>query len=1054
MLFKKIARLCQNTENISSLGENKDASSKDADGDESHKSSAELKVKRKHSHHHKKSRKYVVNGDSNRVRRVSTYEEQDEDSYQVILQLEEPLQEFVQDDVASHRFDCSRDKRRFSTRSTISVVNNKQTSIISSLPIKLPKRYFDHSPHEVFVQLDELIGVGEELEWKETARWIKYEEDVVEGADRWGRPHVASLSFHSLLNLRRCLETGVVLLDLEEKDLPGIAYRVVEQMAIDQLIKDDEKPTVIRALLLRHRHVSEHERFRFIRRNTASYSSLQNLNEDQKHRSKPSVCSVDFALKNLNHNIEALKSKDISIDMKEETYLSSTEELDRKFQKEKERLLKRIPPGAEATTVLVGTVDFLESPAIAFVRLAEGILLPAVTEVTIPVRFIFILLGPLKVEIDYREVGRSISTLMSNSDFNKKAYKAPDRRDLLRAINEFLDYSIVLPPGNWETNALLSLKELRAKNEAIRKRRSIKETDPAVIKALLSGDGEKDEGKSEDPFGDPLRRTRKCFGGLINDMKRRFPYYKSDYLDGLNSQCLSASIFMYFAALSAAITFGGLYASKTENKIGVSETLVSTSVAGIIFNLFAGQPLIIIGTTGPLLLFDEALHKFCRENLIDYLTMRVYIGAWLLFIALLVASVEGSVFIKVFTRFTEEIFASLISLLYIFESVTNMISVFRKHPLLELSEYCAFENSTLSSNLTAANNTMHKPDTDEKNQPNSALFCMILSLGTFFLAYYLRHFRNSKFLGRSVRRALGDFGVPIAIVVMGLLAAVPSSTFTEKLQVPEGLTPSLPNRTWAIPPVPFPIWAMFASFIPAILVYILVFMETHISELIIGKKERKLKKGNGFHLDIVLVCLTNVGCGMIGAPWMCAATVRSVTHVSSVTLMSTTHAPGEKPHIITVREQRVSALVVAALVGASVLMAPILQLLPVAILFGVFLYMGISSIEGIQFFERLKLFLMPVKYHPQTAYVLKVSTIKMYLFTSIQLGCLTILWIIKSSQFSLLFPFFLVLMVPLRAQLAHIFSPAELRALDSDEPDAIDKEDDEPDFYAQSLLPG
>lgn len=43
---------------------------------------------------------------------------------------------------------------------------------------------------------------------KETARWIKYEEDVEEGSDRWGRPHVASLSFHSLLNLRRCLETG------------------------------------------------------------------------------------------------------------------------------------------------------------------------------------------------------------------------------------------------------------------------------------------------------------------------------------------------------------------------------------------------------------------------------------------------------------------------------------------------------------------------------------------------------------------------------------------------------------------------------------------------------------------------------------------------------------------------------------------------------------------------------------------------------------------------------------------------------------------------------
>lgn len=70
------------------------------------------------------------------------------------------------------------------------------------------KRVFDHTPHEVFVQLDELCGEGEDREWKETARWIKYEEHVEEGADRWGRPHVASLSFHSLLNLRRCLETG------------------------------------------------------------------------------------------------------------------------------------------------------------------------------------------------------------------------------------------------------------------------------------------------------------------------------------------------------------------------------------------------------------------------------------------------------------------------------------------------------------------------------------------------------------------------------------------------------------------------------------------------------------------------------------------------------------------------------------------------------------------------------------------------------------------------------------------------------------------------------
>lgn len=67
------------------------------------------------------------------------------------------------------------------------------------------------------------------------------------------------------------------MLDLEEKELPGVVYRVVETMATDELITENDKATVMRALLLRHRHVAENDsRFRFnVRRNTASYASLQ-----------------------------------------------------------------------------------------------------------------------------------------------------------------------------------------------------------------------------------------------------------------------------------------------------------------------------------------------------------------------------------------------------------------------------------------------------------------------------------------------------------------------------------------------------------------------------------------------------------------------------------------------------------------------------------------------------------------------------------------------------------------------------------------------------------
>lgn len=70
-----------------------------------------------------------------------------------------------------------------------------------------------HRYKQVFVELCELKQSTYGPEWKETARWVKYEEDV-EGVDanRWGKPHVAFLNFHSLFSLRKGLDRGKDLL--------------------------------------------------------------------------------------------------------------------------------------------------------------------------------------------------------------------------------------------------------------------------------------------------------------------------------------------------------------------------------------------------------------------------------------------------------------------------------------------------------------------------------------------------------------------------------------------------------------------------------------------------------------------------------------------------------------------------------------------------------------------------------------------------------------------------------------------------------------------------
>lgn len=218
------------------------------------------------------------------------------------------------------------------------------------------------------------------------------------------------------------------------------------------------------------------------------------------------------------------KSSAAALDMREVEYLAAAAAAGSQEQLRRPRrdsIMHRIPEGAEATAVLVGAVGFLEQPTVAFVRLARGILMPSITEVPVPVRFMFILLGPGGADLDYHEVGRSISTLMSDPEFHSIAYRADDRRDLLSAINEFLDDSIVLPPGDWERQALLPLEELRAKSDMIRRRKrdalerkraaSVAAAPPAADdkKALLAAEA----GLAAAEPDDPLSRTGRLFGG-------------------------------------------------------------------------------------------------------------------------------------------------------------------------------------------------------------------------------------------------------------------------------------------------------------------------------------------------------------------------------------------------------------------------------------------------------------------------------------------------------------------------------------------------------------
>lgn len=58
--------------------------------------------------------------------------------------------------------------------------------------------------------------------------------------------------------------------------------------------------------------------------------------------------------------------------------------------------------------------------------------------------------------------------------------------------------------------------------------------------------------------------------------------------------------------------------------------------------------------------------------------------------------------------------------------------------------------------------------------------------------------------------------------------------------------------------------------------------------------------------------------------------------------------------------------------GLSIVIGDLLRQVPIAVLFGIFLYMGVMSLNGIQLTERMMLLFMPPKYHPDHTYVRKV----------------------------------------------------------------------------------
>jgi hypothetical protein len=239
------------------------------------------------------------------------------------------------------------------------------------------------------------------------------------------------------------------------------------------------------------------------------------------------------------------------------------------------------------------------------------------------------------------------------------------------------------------------------------------------------------------------------------------------------------------------------------------------------------------------------------------------------------------------------------------------------------------------------------------------------------------------------------------------------------------------RRAWFIPlhEVSGKAWLPIFAAIPALLAFILVFLDDGITWHLLNHASHKITHGAAFNYDTIVIAIMIIVNSLLGLPWLVAATVRSLNHLNALA------EKNEKGKIISVHETRLTHLGIHVLVLVSLFALSVLKLIPVPVLYGVFLFMGLASLGTNQFFQRFLMFFMQPSRFPKEPFTQYMRPGRMHYFTLIQIGMFMLLLVFRSVKvIAIAFPIVIKACIPVRMYLLpRIFTSEELIMIDTDD---------------------
>lgn len=489
-------------------------------------------------------------------------------------------------------------------------------------------------------------------------------------------------------------------------------------------------------------------------------------------------------------------------------------------------------------------------------------------------------------------------------------------------------------------------------------------------------------------------------GEMRNDFLRRRKYYLSDWTVAFKKkrQVIPAVLFLYFACLAPAVSFGSISSEVLNGSMGVVEYLIGTGIAGMLYSVLCGQPMAFLAPTGLTLAFISGLFRFCSLRDLPFFCVYAWVGLWTSAFMTVLGLSGSSKFIRFCTRFTDEVFNGMLSLNFIYEAFSSLRRNFVNADPMNLS------------------------------MPFVALS---MALGTFFSTYSVVKFEASKFFNSKVRTTIKNFG-PVSVILLFTLLNL--SPWAQKFNVP---TLSVPDtfelaggRSFLVRLKDIPVNIRLLCAFPAILLTCLFYMDQNISVRLVNNPDNKLKKGEAYNLDMIALGIITGVLSILGLPWMCGATVQSMNHVRAMAETKLNEETNQM-EIIEVTETRLTGFFIHALLASTVLLLPLIKNIPIPVVSGVFFFLGRKLMTGNTFMKRIGDAFAEKSRLKDKNPIHLLGRKKMNIYTGVQVLCLMGLFGFKQMpSITIFFPAMIGVLMSIRAfVLPDYFTEEEFVAL-------------------------